>query len=130
MMDGKILELELSKTNENTASLRELVIGALKERDLYRTDLVYRGFSRRMVDEVLMYGNENPKSRFMYANPEEHLSVDPDPTWINPLTYARSYGALAVYRADKLKEFCFTCYEFPDLDKKPETLVAIFPLDF
>ena len=130
MTNGKIIELDSGKTNGSIASLRELVIQTLRERDLYRPDLVYRGFSKRMIDEVLIHGSENPNSRFIYANPEEHLSIDPDPTWINPLTYAKCYGALAVYRADKLKEFCFTCYEFPDLDKKPETLVAIFPLDF
>jgi len=129
MTNGKIIELDLSKTNGSITSLRELVIQTLREGDLYRSDLVYRGFSRRMIDEVLTHGSENPNSRYVYANPEEHLSVDPDPMWINPLTYAKCYGALAVYRADKLKEFCFTCYEFPDLDKKAETLVAIFPLD-
>lgn len=128
MTNGKIIELESSKTNWSIASLRELVIEALKERELYRTDLVYRGFSRRFIDKVLMHGSENPNSRYIYANPEEHLSVDPDPTWINPLTYAKCYRTLAVYRADKLKKFCFTCYEFPDLDKKAETLVTIFPL--
>ena len=130
MTKGTIIELDSSKTNGSIASLRELVIQTLREEDLYRPDLVYRGFSRRMINEVLTHGSENPNSRFIYANPEEHLSIDPDPTWINPLTYAKCYGALAVYRADKLREFCFTCYEFPDLDKKPETLVAIFPLDF
>ena len=130
MTKGTIIELDSSKTNGSIASLRELVIQTLRERDLYRPDLVYRGFSRRMINEVLTHGSENPNSRFIYANPEEHLSIDPYPTWINPLTYAKCYGALAVYRADKLREFCFTCYEFPDLDKKPETLVAIFPLDF
>ena len=127
MLSRKIINLDLSG---NVLSLREQIIAALKKRGLYRADLIYRGFNKRMILGVLTHGSENPNSRFIYANPEEHLSIEPDPIWINPLTYAKCYGALAVYRADKLKKFCFTCYEFPDLNKKPETLVAIFPLDF
>jgi len=127
MLSGKIINLDLSG---NVLSLREQIIATLKKRGLYRADLIYRGFNKRMIWRVLTHGSENPNSRFIYTNPEEHLSIEPDPIWINPLTYAKCYGALAVYRADKLKQFCFTCYEFLDLSKKPKTLVAIFPLDF
>jgi len=126
MINKKLIELPVIKTNRSISSLRQAVIRSLREREIYRKDLVYRGFNKKCINNVLLYGSENSSERYIYANSEECLNVDPDPAWINSLTYAKAYGALAVYRTDKLKEICFTCYEFLDLNKKLEALVAIF----
>jgi len=125
-LKATVISIDLG--DNQMVALRERILQELKQRGLYRSDLLYRGFSHEMIDRVLEHGSENPTEHFVYANPEEYLSIDPDPRWLNPLSYARSYWALAVYRGDRLKEVCFTCYEFPDLEKKPEALIAVFSL--
>lgn len=114
-----------SRRTARTRELRDKILKELRQRKLYRPDLLYRGFSAEMINRVLSYGSENPKERFIYVNTEEYLNVEPDPQCINPLSYALSYGALAVYRGDRMKKNCFTCYEFMDSDKR-EALVVIF----
>lgn len=128
MKHEKIIELDLSNVNRSITTLNSLIIQALKERSLYKEDLLYRGFDGSLVDCVLAFGSENQDDRFIYANPESYLDIDPDPRWINPLSYARAYGMLAVYGRDRLKEHCFTCYEFLDQARRFDALVAIFPL--
>jgi hypothetical protein len=120
--------IEITLENESVSAFRDIVVEKLKLQRLYRPDLLYRGFSSSLIERVLRYGLENPNDHFVYANPEHFLSLDPDPQWINPLTYARSYGALAIYRGDLLRMSCFTCYEFPDLNTKASCLATVFLL--
>lgn len=123
---AELIKLELEDDKINT--LRDKVLEELRQRELYRPDLIYRGFSSRMIYMVLEHGSENPNSYFIYANPEDHLGIEPDPLWINPLSYAIYGGALVVYRGNKLRKVGYTSYEFLDLTTKPETLVAVFSL--
>lgn len=124
----KVLELDIAEIWWSLTSLRDVVLQTLKERDLYRSNFIYRGFNSRFVEHDLAFGSENFRDYGIYALPEPFLSVDPDPIWSNPLSYARASGSLTVYNGDKLKlgSNCIDWYEFIDQTRKFEAVNAIF----
>ncbi len=126
MEKTKVLKLDLSKIRSLT-SLKDVVLQTLRERDLYKPNLLYRGFDSRFVEHVLTWGSEN-NEQGMYALPESYLSIDPDPRWYNPLHYAWVAGSLAIYDGDKLKlgYNCIDWYYFIDQTRKNEVVTAVF----
>ncbi|MBI2664224.1 hypothetical protein HYX10_02675 [Candidatus Woesearchaeota archaeon] len=126
----RVLELDIAEIYWNLTSLKDAVIRTLKERDLYNRNNFYRGFNKGFVEQVLALGSENLSDWGVYALPESHLSIDPDPRWINPLSYARASGALAVYNGDMLRlgSTCIDWYEFVDQTKRSESISTIFSL--
>ena len=125
---NKVLELDIAEIYWNLTSLKDLVIQTLKEREIHRCNHLYRGFDGNFVEHVLAFGSENLSGFGIYALPESSLSVDPDPRWHNPLSYARSAGALAVYDSDKLRlgSNCIDWYEFVDRTRRNEALSTVF----
>ena len=121
--------IEVQLPDYSTSALRDRILQELSQRGLHRPGLVFRGFSREMIGHVLKYGSENPNEYFIYGNPEDHLSIEPDPHWVNPLSYALQGGALAVYDGDKIKPYDYTTYGFPDLQTKQDALVVVFDLN-
>src|SRR3989344_4157858 len=119
--------IELYIPNREIAVVREAVLQQLGNRDLYKPDLIYRGFGSHMISSVLQYGSEDPSDRYIYGNNEEALSIDPDPIWENPLSYALYGKALAVYEGSKLISGDYTCYEFLE-ENKMSSLVIVFSL--
>jgi len=126
----KVLELDIAEIYWNLTSLKDLVIGTLKERKLYRDNHLYRGFNSRFFERVLAFGSESLNDWGIYTLPESHLSIDPDQRWINPLSYARASGALAIYNGDKLRlgSNCIDWYEFVDKTKISEAISTVFLL--
>lgn len=126
----KVLELEITEIYWNLTSLKDSVLRTLKERGLYRDNHFYRGFNNRFVEQILAFGSDNFSDRGVYALPESNLSIDPDPRWINPLSYARASGALVVYNGDKPKlgSNCIDWYYFVDETKRSEVVSTIFLL--
>ena len=127
---NKVLELNVAEVYWNLTPLKDLIIQTLKERELYRDNNLYRGFNSNFVEQILAFGSENLSDLGVYALPESHLSIDPDPRWSNPLSYARTSGALAVYNGDRLRlgSNCVDWYEFIDLMKKPEAVSSVILL--
>src|SRR3989338_5484390 len=121
--------LLLKSGADSISALRLDVLKQLKARGVYRGDHIYRGFNLRLIEWVTQHGVENPHSVWIYANSEEYLSVDPDPMIVNPLRYALFwYGALAVYRGDRLSQFESCTYQFVGPGTRQESLIAIFRL--
>jgi len=111
---------------ESIREIRRKVIRELRQKELYKPNLIFRGFSRNVIPTVLEYGTENPNSEFIYGNPEGYLGNRAIPRG-DPLRYALHAGALAVYDGDLLHKWWYTCYSF-DADKR-RTLVAVFLLE-
>jgi len=121
--------LLLNSGADNISALRSDVLQQLKASGVYRSDHIYRGFDFRLIEWFSQHGVENPHSVWIYANSEEYLSVDPDPMIVNPLRYALFwYGALAVYRGDRLSQFESCTYRFIGPGTWSEALIAIFRL--
>lgn len=118
--------IELHPESDDVIALRDMILDKLRERGLYSSRLLYRGFNSECRSAVEQFGSENEHEAFIYALPQVYLDIESDPSWINPLTYALNYGAVAVYHEDRFREVCFTCYEFLDMHAKPDALVAIF----
>jgi len=115
---------------DSVPELRQIVLRELEMRGLYRNNHVYRGFNAELIRRVRCEGVENPESRWIYANSEEYLKLEPDPMFLNPLKYALSYGfgALAVYRGELVRQSESCTYQFVGPGIWPDALVAIFRL--
>ncbi len=119
-------QAELFLAKREIVVARLAVLDELEHRKLYEPNLIYRGFGRYLIDSVLRYGSESSTSLYIYGNEEWALGVNPDPHWINPLSYALYGGALAIYKGNQLIPEAYTTYRFPDLKTKLQVLVAIF----
>jgi hypothetical protein len=115
----------------NLQPLKDIIIEALNDEKMYKKNLLFRGFDDQFRENILQFGSENCDDFGIYALPERHLNICPDPNWSNPLSYALASGALAVYDGHKLKlgNGCSDWYEFIDKTKKCESVVAVFSLD-
>lgn len=125
-----VLEIDLRKTDGRLSSLRDTTLQKLNGKALYKSNLLYRGFDSRFVEHILAWGTESHDDFGIYALPEYYLSIEPDPRWSNPLSYAMASGALAVYDGDKLRigSGCCDWYEFIDQTRKNEAVVAVVQL--
>lgn len=91
----------------DTASEVDMVLEALKQRGVYRPDLLYRGFDGAKKSVLLREGRENTESEDFYASTESELYADES---ISALHYAlrNDKPVLAIYDSSML------------LDEKPE----------
>jgi len=116
--------------------LKETVLDEMRARDLYRPDLIFRGFPREFIPFTLESGYSREYETYCIGNPEDTLKTPRDPSHEegeherleNPLSFAWNRGALAVYRGDKLRLHRPSLYKFIDWDARLEALVIVFSI--
>ena len=88
---AEFTELELG--DDKISTLRKRVLDELLQRGLVVGDLVYRGFNRDAINNVLNMGSENGDATFIYGNELDYLWAEGllDPM-DNPLVYTINHG--------------------------------------
>ena len=126
----RIEKLDMSRVDGYSMSEFEVVVEALKNREIYRHRLVYRGINGEFSDNVLKTGLDIAGDIMSGSSEEEILGLSSSSGMENPFEYVSDFEnkGLSVYDQNLLNWKSPSEYEFKFPNKKLEALVAVFKL--
>ena len=123
-------KLDLSTADGYASTEADLLVGALKEAELYKINLLYRGFDGKNLDVILEHGTDDLEVEGVYCVTEQELN-EGGCEGLNPFDRAIEcpIPAIAVYDGDKFYDGASELdRKFINPEDKLSALVAVYLL--
>ena len=112
---------------ESSEEIAERLIEDLKERNLWRKNLLFRVMNRKFLRNITRYGIDNPeKESYDFFNEKSLREYDPNLA-IKHIIEDFRRSVITVYDGEKLRSGeDYHSYKFKDSENKKEALIAIY----